>query len=139
MLRKAAEQGYPDAQLDLGFYMCPDDEAGLKWIEKAARQGLTEAQRALGDYYSTDLCGSPNLGAAARWYEAAANQGDKEAEKLLHQTETELTALALTRRGDARQSEGLYASAIDLHRKALVLELCPKVGDGDFRRRVGLA
>ncbi|MBF0419623.1 MAG: sel1 repeat family protein [Magnetococcales bacterium] len=54
---KSAEQGFADAQSNLGksymngFGVTQDYRAGVYWLQKAAEQGLPAAQIALGVVY----------------------------------------------------------------------------------------
>ena len=61
--RRAAEQGFPNSQYNLGLFyakgmVLPQDEAeAIKWLSKAAAQGYLDAQYQLGLmslYLSTD-------------------------------------------------------------------------------------
>jgi TPR repeat protein len=51
LLSKAAEQGHPGAQYELGMAYIrgrgvqKDEAVGVQWLEKAARQGHPEAKR----------------------------------------------------------------------------------------------
>jgi TPR repeat protein len=51
--RKAAEQGYANAQYALGvcyyigYGVTPNKAVAIKWFKKAAQQGLADAQKAL--------------------------------------------------------------------------------------------
>jgi anti-sigma factor RsiW len=78
--RKAAEQGDPVAQYNLGntyrdgAKVPKDDRQAVKWYRKAAEQGLAQAQMALGAMYM-DGRGVPlDHGEAAKWYQKAAEQ-----------------------------------------------------------------
>ena len=46
--RKAAEQGYPYAQYELGRRLC-DEEGGLLWLHLSAKQGFWLAMKELSD------------------------------------------------------------------------------------------
>lgn len=85
---KAAEQGDPKIQFDLGeFYYLGDSENGIsdnkdemvKWYTKAAEQGCVEAQMKLGEVYNLGLCGDFDHDLALKWYERAAEQGNADA------------------------------------------------------------
>ena len=74
-LQKAAAQGFPEAQYNLGvFYekghgIPQDDDRARAWYEKAAAQGNATAQYNLGNFYN-DGRGVPQDFAKAReWYE----------------------------------------------------------------------
>ena len=82
--RKAAEQGNPNYQYDVGYYY----ERGkayveaAKWYQRAANQGNLIAQQSLGDFYH-DGNGVPKSSVEAyKWYNLAASQSAKnESEK----------------------------------------------------------
>ena len=84
---KAAEQGYPIAQNDLGnFYykgvggVCRNYTEAAKWYRKAAEQGLAIGQYNLGCLYR-DGTGVPrDFTEAVRWFRKAAAQGDADAQ-----------------------------------------------------------
>jgi TPR repeat protein len=64
-LEKAAEQGFAEAQYELGgmYYIGEggvpeDDEEALKWFRKAAEQGHAEAQYKVGFSYHLEFGGS---------------------------------------------------------------------------------
>jgi TPR repeat protein len=78
--RKAAEQGYPTAQLNLAFLYesgqgVPQDfaEAAL-WYRRAAEQGLADAQNNLGVLYEKGQGVTEDLRRAVEWYRKAADQ-----------------------------------------------------------------
>jgi uncharacterized protein len=80
-LRKAADQGYAPAQVELalmygnGLGLPQSDAEALKWMRKAADQGLALAQENLGTLYSTGRVVPQNDAEAAKWYRKAAEQG----------------------------------------------------------------
>ena len=80
-LREAAEQGYADAQYNLGliYYegegVAQDYEEAAKWYRKAAEQGYISAQIALGGIY---YCGQGvplNYLDAIKWFRKPHEQG----------------------------------------------------------------
>jgi TPR repeat protein len=79
--KKAAEQGYADAQAELGIAhsegkgVTEDKKEAAKWYEKAAKQGHKYAQFCLGSAYSEGEGVPENKKEAAKWYEKAAKQG----------------------------------------------------------------
>ena len=79
--RKAAEQGYPDAQYQLGNLL--DDGEGFQWKVKAANGGHSVAQMALGEFYENTDLGDPNYKMAVYWYEKSAAQDVPYAQKRL--------------------------------------------------------
>ena len=87
---KAAEQGNPNAQLDVGIAyfegvgVDTDTIEAIKWFRRAADQGLAEAQYLIGWAYKTGIGGMPKDAAEAfSWFQKAANQGLAEAEGAL--------------------------------------------------------
>ena len=84
--RKAAEQGYADAQCDLGYcYHCglgvsTNYDEAVKWFLKAAGQGDSTAQYNLGCCYSVGKGVSKELTKAVMWYRMAAMQGNASAQ-----------------------------------------------------------
>lgn len=76
-MRQQAEQGDPEAQLELAFMYAEgkgikrDAEQAIAWARKAAQQGHAEAQTELA--YAYDVRGEHEE--AVRWYYKAATQG----------------------------------------------------------------
>ncbi len=85
-MRKAAEQGYAEAQNVLGdFYyigvMIKQNYAeAVKWSRKAADQGHAEAQCRLGKCYYYGFGVEKNFTEAFNWFLKSAKQGNMEAE-----------------------------------------------------------
>lgn len=79
--RRAAEQGYALAQVNLGSMyfegqgVRPDIQEALKWYRLAAEQGLASAQFDLGVLYEQHGGASQNPHEAFLWYQKAASQG----------------------------------------------------------------
>lgn len=81
-LRKAAEQGFSEAQIALGLYYLDAYETGVevnvteavKWVRKAAEQDLAEAQWFLGKCYEAGIGVTENEITAFSWYKKAAEQ-----------------------------------------------------------------
>jgi TPR repeat protein len=79
--RKAAEQGYPAAEYNLGVMyerglaLKKDDALAVAWYRKAAEQGYTNAQFNLGNMYSNGQGVARNYDEAMKWYRLAADQG----------------------------------------------------------------
>ncbi len=79
--RKAAEQGYADAQFLLGemyYYGRGVDvnySTRVKWFLKAGEQGHADAQIQLGHMYSDGHGVDQNDSTAGKWYRKAAEQG----------------------------------------------------------------
>ena len=62
-----------------------DIEEGMKWLRKAAEQGFAEAQYSLGCYYLDGEGGlEKNPEEAVRWWQKAAAQGHQDSKKMLH-------------------------------------------------------
>lgn len=80
-LTALAEQGYPEAQCELGGIHCKgqgvdrDYEQALKWYGGAAEQGYAEAQYQLGWMYKGGLGVEKNTTKALEYFQLAANQG----------------------------------------------------------------
>ena len=82
-LKKAAEQGYAPAQLELGgsFFLGEgvkkDPAQAIIWYRKAAEQGCAQAQYELGNRYCYGCSGfiKPDYAQAVKWYRKAAEQG----------------------------------------------------------------
>jgi len=83
---RAAEHGYPDAQLNLGFMLFhgmgkpKDKEAGVYWYEKAAKAGLAAAQYNLGKVLWDGEIGTKKPDEAQLWFYKSAKQGMAEAQ-----------------------------------------------------------
>lgn len=79
--RKAAEQGYADAQNGLGICYRNGDgveynsELGVYWYRKAANQGHADAQYNLGECYLYGLGVKKDEQQAVYWFRKAAAQG----------------------------------------------------------------
>jgi TPR repeat protein len=81
--KEAAENGDPEAQIDLGLAydfgngVPQDDKEAVKWWRKAVEQGHTKAQFALGFmYYKGDGVLENYVQAYAWWNIAAANEDE---------------------------------------------------------------
>ncbi|MBR0336614.1 MAG: toll/interleukin-1 receptor domain-containing protein [Alistipes sp.] len=83
---KAAEQGYADAQINLGY--CYDKGLGVtqdyaeavKWYRKVAEQGDNYAQYNLGVCYEYGRGVTRDYAEAVKWYRKAAEQGYADAQ-----------------------------------------------------------
>lgn len=77
-LKESAEQGYAEAQNDLGIYCRDESKFGKKlafgWFEKAARQGYAEAQTNVGECYKEGLGVERNTQRAFYWFNEAAKK-----------------------------------------------------------------
>ena len=84
--RIAAEQGYADAQCnighmyDMGEGVTQDDAEAVRWYRKAAEQGNAYAQCYLGDMYKYGQGVTQDDAEAVRWYRKAAEQGNADAQ-----------------------------------------------------------
>ena len=86
-LMNLAEQGNPDAQLQLGY--CYDFGEGVsenkneafKWYHKSADQGDANAQYTLAHCYRYGEGVSENKKKAFKWYRKSAEQGDAAAQR----------------------------------------------------------
>lgn len=82
---RAAEQGYADAQFNLGLLYAsgegvPQDmEQAAELFRKAAEQGHVDAQNNMGALYFTGEGVERNEKKAIEWFEKAAAQGNEEA------------------------------------------------------------
>ena len=88
-LRRCAEQGYANAQYNLGFMYdtgdgVPEDDAeAVRWWRLAADQGLASAQYNLGFMYDTGDGVPEDYAEAVRLYRLAAEQGNAKAQNNL--------------------------------------------------------
>ena len=80
--RKAAEQGYLQAQIKLAAHYeeAKNYPEAVNWYRKAAKQGDAGAQNNLALCYEKGRGITVNAGEAAYWYNKAAAQGCKEAQ-----------------------------------------------------------
>lgn len=111
-MRKAAEQGYPAAEIRLieyqisGYGVAKDSRKGLDALRKAAERGSSNAQLSLGRKYlvgSSDV--SKDAAVAIRWLQAASDQGDVDATTTLA---SEYENGTFTYRRDKRKAAELY-------------------------------
>ena len=73
LLRRAAQQGGAEAQLELAEALGPGTAEGRGWLERAARQGEADAAEALGRVYLTGDGTPADASLAARWLQRAAD------------------------------------------------------------------
>jgi len=84
--RMSAEQGYAEAQYELGemYYAGEGVEKNyseaLKWIRKSADQGNANAQNTMGHMYYLGDGVTENFSEAVKWYRKSAEQGNKYAQ-----------------------------------------------------------
>jgi len=87
--RKAAEQGFADAQNNLGGMLqrglgvLKNATEAVYWYRKAAKQGDAVAQYNLGLMYDDGLGVPRNYEEAVKWYRMTAEQGDPDAQNNL--------------------------------------------------------
>ena len=87
--RKAADQGYANAQCKLGY--CYENGLGVskdaskagEWYRKAAEQGLAWAQYNFGVCYYNGIGVRKNYSTAVEWFRKAADQGYTSAQEVL--------------------------------------------------------
>jgi TPR repeat protein len=90
--RKAAEQGYAMAQVELGkvyYYgqgVKKDNTEAIKWYRKAAEQGYSFGQYNLGQAYSEGVGVKEDIVEAVKWWRKAAEQGNVYAQNNLFYT-----------------------------------------------------
>jgi len=94
--RKAAVQGYADAQFNLGLILTNgrgvklDHTEAVRWYRKAAEQGSTIAQFKIGGMYYQGHGVKKNIDEALRWFQKAAEKGHAEAKEVVLLFEKEL-------------------------------------------------
>ncbi|MGE0799067.1 MAG: tetratricopeptide repeat protein [Lautropia sp.] len=77
-----AEQGYPPAQLQIGWHhangagVARDDQLAAQWYLKSARQGYAIAQNNLAELYEQGRGLAENWGEYLRWARQSAEQGN---------------------------------------------------------------
>jgi TPR repeat protein len=115
--RKAAEQGYAEAQCKLGELLqqpnagvVEDDAKAAEWLHKAADQGFVEAEYRLGLCYSRGAGVPKDDAQAAAWFTKAVAQRDPGAMERL----ALLTANGQGVAKDEKQAFGLMSQAGEL-------------------------
>ena len=84
-LLKAADAGYSEAQLRVGYMyafgrgVTKDDKEALRWLLMSAEQGEVSAQVSVGAFYLTGRGVEQDVTKAVEWYEKAAAQSSKPA------------------------------------------------------------
>ena len=84
--RKAADQGFADAQYNLGVCyhdgtgVAKDEVEAVNWVRKAAEQGDADAQNTLGVCYERGEGVAKDATEAVKWYRKAADQGFADAQ-----------------------------------------------------------
>ncbi|OJW66844.1 MAG: hypothetical protein BGO68_03665 [Candidatus Amoebophilus sp. 36-38] len=76
-LEKAAEQGYAEAQNELGdmYYYAGNYKKAREWYQKASKQGDAAAQCNLGVMYANGRGVGEDKGKGVAWFQKAADQG----------------------------------------------------------------
>jgi len=80
-LKQKAEQGFTDAQYNLGLMyergegVTQDQTEAIRWFRLAAEQGVAEAQYKLGHRFAEGYGVPQGFAEAVKWYQAAAEQG----------------------------------------------------------------
>jgi S1-C subfamily serine protease len=96
--RKAAQQGHPNAQCNLGVCyargdgVAKDAVEAVKWYRKAAEQGSARAQYTLGVCFAGGDGLAKDYVEAYKWENLASAQGHAEAKKALASLEPTMTA-----------------------------------------------
>jgi hypothetical protein len=68
-----------------GDGVAKDEAEGVRWYRKAAEQGYAEAQSNLGGAYATGKGVSKDEAEGVKWYRKAAEQGHAHAKYMLKQ------------------------------------------------------
>ena len=100
--RKAAELGYPKAQIQMGIFyglglsVKADQSEAIKWYEKAAKQGEFQGFYMLGEFYKEGRGVPQNFVEAYKWYSLATAAGNVSANsQLTKETVLPLNALRI--------------------------------------------
>lgn len=146
-MRKAAEQGNTDAQLQMA-YLCEGKDNGewLRWMSKSAEGGNADAAFAVGEKYSND----PNPAFAIKYLRQAARHGHYMAGVLLQELEGKEQRVKLAvlekaaQRGDAKAQYRigmmyLKGDGVDENSRVGVdwLESAAKLGDKNAAAELG--
>lgn len=140
--RRSAEQGYADAQTQMGVFfhdgyagLEPDSKEAAKWHAKAAVQGSALSQYLLGRQYLDGDGTAANYNAAFLWLDKAAEQNLAMANTLIGlailegRSESDDHAEANRRLRLGAEGGDLQAADILLARFA---DVCPKIDTVDF-------
>ncbi|MBF0415020.1 MAG: sel1 repeat family protein [Magnetococcales bacterium] len=92
LIRHMAQDGNPDAQLQLGlayragrYHLAKNDRLALYWLQRAAEE-IPFAAILVGDAYARGMAGiTPDPGLAQEWWKRAALAGDARGWKRLGQ------------------------------------------------------
>jgi TPR repeat protein len=142
--RKAADLGFPDAQLmlgsayDAGKGVAKDCVEAARWYRRAAEQGDTTAQSIVGGIYLTGDGVEKDIPTGLDWYRKAAEKGDIAAKIMLGgiYANSEFvpndTAEAVVWYSSAFRAESLTRSLAEKYAKELRWFLSvAEIGDGD--------
>jgi TPR repeat protein len=142
--RKAADLGFPDAQLmlgsayDAGKGVAKDSVEAARWYCRAAEQGDTTAQSIVGGIYLTGDGVEKDIPTGLDWYRKAAEKGDIAAKIMLGgiYANSEFvpndTAEAVVWYSSAFKAESLTPSLAEKYAKELRWFLSvAEIGDGD--------
>ena len=119
--RKSAEQGYAEAQNNLGWMyqngygVAQSYTEAVNWFRKSAEQGYAEAQYNLGAMYANGDGVAQNYTEAVKWFRKSAEQGYAEAQNNLgwmYYTARRCPELHRSRNGTGAQSKGMPAHKI---------------------------
>lgn len=122
--RKAADQGYVEAQETLGGWLVLKfrrPEEGRKYWELAYKNGRGSAAAALALAYRTGFLGAEDLHTAIFWYRKAKELGCPDADEAIRECEAELKKRELTDmlvRADKLFAENRFKEALELYRQA---------------------
>ena len=106
-MQRLAEQGYADAQYNLGVMynvgrgVPEDDVEAVKWYRISARAGHPGSQNALGAMYEHGETVNVDMAKAYFWYTLAAGSGNAEASHNRSRLKAELDTDELRHIGDA--------------------------------------
>ena len=101
--RQLADQGYADAQCNLGFMygqgqgVAKDYAEAMRWCRKAADQGYADAQYNLGLMYGFGKGVTQDIVQAHMWYTLAVASGDRSAGALRDALATKMTPAQIAR------------------------------------------
>lgn len=83
-LKKAAELGLVDAEVELGdYYLGEDDAQAVIWLTKAAKKGNLSAIKTLAECYDEGKGVNKDRKTAVEWYKKAAELDDAESQSLI--------------------------------------------------------
>ncbi len=101
-INKAAEQGHPGAQTNLGFMYAQglgvkrDNIEASNWYSQSAEQGLLKAQYGLGLMYANGQGVKQDYIEAYKWLRIAATAGDNSSSRVLSNLNSSMTTSQIT-------------------------------------------